>query len=204
MTTKQTGLVAILRGLTPPESEPIGEALYAAGFRCLEVPLNSPDPYKSIQRLRASLPADCAIGAGTVLTVRDVHLAREAGSSLVISPNTNPEVIRATVAAGMRSYPGVATPTEAFAAVQAGATRLKLFPANTIGIAGMLAWRAVLPEDVEMLPVGGIVSADLPAWAKAGAGGAGIGTTLYQPGRSAADIGEHAAELIAAWTGAGR
>lgn len=202
MTCRQTGLIAILRGLTPPESEPIGQALYAAGFRSLEVPLNSPDPYQSIRRLRASLPEDCAVGAGTVLKAAEVQVAREAGSTMIVSPNTNLDVIRATVAAGMRSYPGVATPTEAFTAIDAGATSLKLFPAESIGIPGMTAWRAVLPAEVDMLPVGGIDRANLARWAAAGAGGAGIGTTLYKPGRNAADVGARAAELVAAWAAA--
>jgi 2-dehydro-3-deoxyphosphogalactonate aldolase len=202
MTASSTGLVAILRGITPEESESIGKALYAAGFRALEVPLNSPEPFESIRRLRASLPGDCAVGAGTVLTVEDVQRAREAGSDIIVSPNANPEVIRATVAAGMRSYPGVATPTEAFAAVHAGATSLKLFPSGAVGIAGMKAWRDVLPAEVEMLPVGGVDSSNLAEWIAAGAGGAGIGSSLYKPGRGADDVAARAAALMAAWLGA--
>ncbi|CCQ44444.1 KDPG and KHG aldolase family protein [Pseudarthrobacter siccitolerans] len=194
--------MAILRGLTPPESEAIGAALYAGGFRSIEVPVNSPDPYRTIRRLRSSLPDDCTVGAGTVLRTAEVQLAHQAGSTMIVSPNTNPKVIRAAVAAGMRSYPGVATPTEAFTAIDAGATSLKLFPAESIGITGMRAWRAVLPPEVEMVPVGGIDAANLARWAAAGAGGAGIGTTLYKPGRNAADVGARAAELIAAWTSA--
>lgn len=200
MSQQQTGLIAILRGLTPPEAETIGTALYTAGFRALEVPLNSPHPYKSIRRLRDSLPQDCLVGAGTVLTTSDVGLAQSAGSDMIVSPNTNPDVIRATLETGMLSYPGAATPTEAFAAINAGASRLKLFPAETIGVKGMKAWQAVLPNGVEMLPVGGIDHSNLPLWAAAGAGGAGIGTTLYKPGRNAADVAARATELIAAWT----
>ncbi|NQD86889.1 2-dehydro-3-deoxy-6-phosphogalactonate aldolase [Paenarthrobacter sp. CM16] len=202
MSRTPTGLIAILRGLTPPESEAIGQALYAAGFRALEVPVNSPHPYESIRRLRENLPEDCIIGAGTVLRTSDVELARAAGSNLVVSPNTNQEVIKATLAAGMLSYPGAATPTEALAAIEAGATSLKLFPAETIGVSGMKAWRAVLPGDIEMLPVGGIDTENLPVWAHAGAGGAGIGSTLYRPGRSAGEVGTRAAQLIAAWAAA--
>lgn len=202
MSSSSTGLIAILRGLTPEEAPEIGRVLYTAGFRSVEVPLNSPAPFESIRRMRSSLPADCSVGAGTVLTVEDVLRAREAGSDIIVSPNTNAQVIRATVAAGMRSYPGVATPTDAFTAVQAGATSLKLFPSDAVGIAGMKAWLAVLPADVELLPVGGIDSSNIAAWAAAGAGGAGIGSTLYKPERSADDVADRAAGLIAAWRNA--
>jgi 2-dehydro-3-deoxyphosphogalactonate aldolase len=197
-----TGLVAILRGITPAEAEAIGKALYETGFRSIEVPLNSPDPLESIRLIRAALPEDCAVGAGTVLTTGQVELVREAGSDMVVSPNMNTDVIRATVAAGMRSYPGVATPTEAFAAIDAGATALKLFPADSVGIGGMQAWRPVLPPGTELLPVGGIDAENLGAWVAAGAAGAGIGSTLYKPGRSADDVATRAAELMAAWRSA--
>ncbi|KHL04228.1 2-dehydro-3-deoxy-6-phosphogalactonate aldolase [Sinomonas humi] len=199
-----TGLVAILRGITPPEAETIGHALYAAGFRYVEVPLNSPDPLESIKLIRAALPDDCAVGAGTVLTVGQVELAKEAGSDIIVSPNMDQDVIRATVGAGMRSYPGVATPSEAFAALAAGATALKLFPADSVGIGGMQAWRPVLPPGTELLPVGGISASNLGEWVAAGAGGAGIGSTLYKPGRSADDVAHRAAELMAAWRNAAR
>jgi 2-dehydro-3-deoxyphosphogalactonate aldolase len=197
-----TGLVAILRGITPPEAEAVGHALYDAGFRYVEVPLNSPDPLESIRLVRAALPDDCAVGAGTVLTPEQVERARDAGSNIIVSPNMDQDVIRATVAAGMRSYPGVATPTEAFAALAAGATALKLFPADSVGIAGMQAWRPVLPEGTELLPVGGIGASNLGDWVAAGAAGAGIGSTLYKPGRSADDVAARAAELMAAWRSA--
>ncbi|MCH6470198.1 2-dehydro-3-deoxy-6-phosphogalactonate aldolase [Sinomonas terrae] len=199
-----TGLVAILRGITPPEAEAIGRVLYGAGFRYVEVPLNSPDPLESIKLIRAALPEDCAVGAGTVLTVGQVELAKEAGSDIIVSPNMDQEVIRTTVGSGMRSYPGVATPSEAFAALAAGATALKLFPADSVGIGGMQAWRPVLPAGTEILPVGGISSSNLGEWVAAGAGGAGIGSTLYKPGRSAEDVGQRAAELMAAWRDATR
>ncbi|GAB2889968.1 2-dehydro-3-deoxy-6-phosphogalactonate aldolase [Neomicrococcus lactis] len=199
MSTSPTGLIAILRGITPEESEPIGEALYGAGFRSIEVPLNSPEPFDSIRRMRNFLPADCAVGAGTVLTLDDVVRSQQAGSDIIVSPNANTDVIRATVAAGMRSYPGVATATEAFSAIEAGATSLKIFPSDVVGVAGMKAWLAVIPANVEILPVGGIDSANLGTWASAGASGAGIGSTLYKPGRSVKDVTERAKELIAAW-----
>lgn len=194
-----TGPIAILRGITPPEAEDIGRVLYAAGFRYVEVPLNSPDPLESIKLIRAALPEDCAVGAGTVLTAGQIELAKEAGSDIVVSPNMDQDVIRATVAAGMRSYPGVATPSEAFAALAAGATALKLFPAESVGIGGMQAWRPVLPPATELLPVGGITASNLGEWVAAGAAGAGIGSTLYKPGRSAADVATQAAALMAAW-----
>lgn len=199
-----TGLIAILRGITPPEAEDIGEVLYAAGFRYIEVPLNSPDPLESIKLIRAVLPEDCAVGAGTVLTVGQVELAKEAGSDVVVSPNMDQDVIRATVSAGMRSYPGVATPSEAFAALAAGATALKLFPAESVGIGGMQAWRPVLPAGTELLPVGGIAASNFGDWVAAGAAGAGIGSTLYKPGRRADDVAAQAAELMAAWHAATR
>jgi 2-dehydro-3-deoxyphosphogalactonate aldolase len=198
-TAPSTGLVAILRGITPAEAEPVAKALYAAGFRAIEVPLNSPDPFESIKTMRSVLPEDCAVGAGTVLTVEDVERAREAGSNIIVSPNTDSQVIEATVKAGMRSYPGVATATEAFTALKAGATSLKLFPSDAVGIDGMKAWLAVLPSNVELLPVGGVDSSNLAAWAAAGARGAGIGSTLYKPGRSAEEVATRAAELMTAW-----
>ncbi|HKU36419.1 MAG TPA: 2-dehydro-3-deoxy-6-phosphogalactonate aldolase [Paenarthrobacter sp.] len=198
-TNPATGLVAILRGITPAEAEPVAKALYAAGFRFIEVPLNSPEPFESIRTMRNALPNDCSVGAGTVLTVEDVERAREAGSNIIVSPNTDSQVIEATVAAGMRSYPGVATPSEAFRAIKAGASSLKLFPADAVGIEGMKAWLAVLPSHVELLPVGGVDKSNLGAWADAGARGAGIGSTLYKPGRPAEEVAERAVELVAAW-----
>jgi 2-dehydro-3-deoxyphosphogalactonate aldolase len=201
-TTPSTGLVAILRGITPAESEAVAKALYAAGFRSIEVPLNSPEPFESIRIIRGALPEDCSVGAGTVLSVQDAERAREAGSDIIVSPNMDPQVIEATVRMGMFSYPGVATPTEAFAAIKAGAGSLKLFPSDAVGIDGMKAWLAVLPSDVELLPVGGVDSDNLAAWAAAGAGGAGIGSTLYKPGRTVEEVSARAVELVAAWRNA--
>lgn len=201
-TTPSTGLVAILRGITPAESEGVAKALYAAGFRSIEVPLNSPEPFESIRIIRGALPEDCSVGAGTVLSVQDAERAREAGSDIIVSPNMDPQVIEATVRMGMRSYPGVATPTEAFAAIEAGAGSLKLFPSDAVGIDGMKAWLAVLPSDVELLPVGGVDSDNLAAWAAAGAGGAGIGSTLYKAGRTVEEVSARAVELVTAWRNA--
>jgi 2-dehydro-3-deoxyphosphogalactonate aldolase len=195
-----SGLIAILRGITPDDAVAIGEVLVDEGYSALEVPLNSPDPFTSIARLRAALPDGFAIGAGTVLSTADVARSSVAGSSIIVSPNTDPEVIQASVALGLASYPGVATATEAFAAVRAGALSLKIFPSDVVGIAAMTAWRAVLPPDVEMLPVGGIDASNLADWARAGAGGAGIGSALYRPGDTPDDVRRHARETLAAWS----
>lgn len=199
MTHPSTGLVAILRGLSPGEAPEVGDRLYAAGFRAVEVPLNSPDPLASVRVLRERLPRDCAVGAGTVLTVEEVRAAHEAGAGIIVSPAMDPEVIAETVRLGMRSYPGVATPTEAFAALRAGARSLKLFPSDAVGIAGMTAWRAVLPADVEFLPVGGVDAGNLRDWVAAGAGGAGIGSSLYRPGVPGPELSARADALVLAW-----
>ncbi|GAA2785854.1 2-dehydro-3-deoxy-6-phosphogalactonate aldolase [Saccharopolyspora taberi] len=199
MARNGTGLVAILRGVTPDEVAGIGAALVAAGVDAVEVPLNSPDPFTSVERLATSLGDECLVGAGTVVDVADVARAADAGARIVVAPNTDQAVIAAALDAGMRPYPGVATPTEAFAAVAAGARHLKLFPADAVGIGGMKAWRAVLPPDVELLPVGGVDGTNLAAWAAAGAGGAGLGTALYRPGDAAEQVGERARVLRGAW-----
>ncbi|UNX54849.1 2-dehydro-3-deoxy-6-phosphogalactonate aldolase [Georgenia sp. TF02-10] len=198
-TPPASGLIAILRGLTPPDAVEIGRAVLEAGFDALEVPLNSPEPFESIARLRAALPAGTALGAGTVLRPEDVARAADAGSSIIVAPNTSPAVIAAAVARGLRAYPGVATATEAFTAVGAGATSLKIFPADLVGITGMRAWRSVLPPEVELLPVGGVDAANLADWARAGAGGAGIGSALYRPGDDAATVHARAVAMRAAW-----
>lgn len=195
-----TGLVAILRGVRPDEILAIGGALIDAGFTAIEIPLNSPDPFDSIERLAAAAPQQCMIGAGTVLSVDDVARAESAGARITVSPNANTEVIAAAVQRGLRPYPGVATPTEAFSAVDAGARSLKLFPSDAVGISGMKAWRAVLPADVEMLPVGGVDEHNLADWIAAGAGGAGLGTNLYRPGDNAADVGRRARTLQDIWS----
>lgn len=199
-TAFRSGLIAILRGVTPDEAVPVARAAFENGFAAIEVPLNSARPFESIARIRDALPADCAVGAGTVLSVADVMRAKDAGAGIIVSPNTEAAVISATVAAGMRSYPGVATPTEAFAAVAAGARSVKLFPSTAIGIEGMHAWRSVLPPDVEMLPVGGVTPENTTAWAAAGAGGAGIGSALYKPGTPTEEVARIARAFAEAWT----
>jgi 2-dehydro-3-deoxyphosphogalactonate aldolase len=199
MPSSPTGLIAILRGLTPEDAPEIGRALYGAGFRTLEVPLNSPNPLESIRLLRKELPSDARVGAGTVLSRAQVADVAAAGGQFVVSPNANAEVIAAAQAAGMPSYPGVATPTEAFAALEAGATALKIFPSETVGIAGMKAWSSVLPAGTQLLPVGGVDDQTLTAWLQAGAAGAGIGSWLYKPGRATNEVATRAASLVAAW-----
>lgn len=197
------GLIAILRGLTPQEAPAIGEALYEAGLRRLEVPLNSPDPLDSIRVLASRMPADCRIGAGTVLRAEDVPRVRDAGGTMIIAPNTDTAVIAAAVEQGMESFPGVATATEAFAALGAGATALKIFPADVIGISGMKAWNAVVPAGTQFLPVGGVDASTLGPWLEAGAQGAGIGGSLYRPGTTPDAAASTARELMAVWTRAG-
>jgi len=191
-------LVAILRGVRPDEVVAIGEELVAAGFTLIEVPMNSPDPLDSVARLVAALGDRAMIGAGTVLTPAQVDSVREAGGRMVISPNMNADVIRASVAAGMVSLPGIATPTEALAALDAGATALKLFPAEAASPAVLKAMRAILPRETRVLPVGGIVPDGMGPWREAGATGFGLGSALYKPGLSADAVGANARAFVAA------
>lgn len=191
-------LVAILRGVTPDAVVGVGEALVDAGFTLIEVPLNSPDPLTSIARLAGAMAGRAQIGAGTVLREAEVAAVRAAGGTMVISPNANPGVIAATAAAGMVSLPGIATPTEAFAALDAGATALKLFPAEGASPAVLKAMRAVLPKAARVLPVGGITPEGMAPWRAAGAAGFGLGSALYQPGIDAAEVGRRARAFVAA------
>lgn len=180
-------LIAILRGVRPDEVEAIGDALVEGGVRIIEVPLNSPDPLDSIARLSARFEGRALIGAGTVLNVDQVEQVRAAGGWLIVSPATNVNVIAATVAAGMVSCPGYFTPSEAFAALDAGAHALKLFPAEAASPAVVRAQRAVLPKQARLIVVGGIGPDDMAQWFAAGADGFGLGSGIYRPGQSAAD-----------------
>jgi 2-dehydro-3-deoxyphosphogalactonate aldolase len=192
-------LIAILRGLTPEEAEPVGAALVEAGFRCLEVPLNSPRPLESIAILRRSFGDVALVGAGTVLTATAVDEVASAGGEIIISPNCNPAVIGATKAKGLISLPSFFTPSEAFAALDAGADALKLFPAEAAGPSALKAMRAVVPASVPVFPVGGIDPDVMGDYRRAGATGFGIGSSLYAPGRSAAEVSKRAGALVAAW-----
>jgi 2-dehydro-3-deoxyphosphogalactonate aldolase len=189
-------MVAILRGLTPARAGDIAALLYRAGIRIIEVPLNSPEPFISIARLAALQLPDCLIGAGTVLSEQDVHRTYQAGGRLVVAPNCDASVIRAAVKLKMRVMPGVATATEAFQAIAAGAYELKLFPAVSYGPAHLQALKTVLPASVRVLPVGGIGAADIPAWLAAGAGGFGFGSELFRPEYSLEEIDARAQRLM--------
>lgn len=195
---RQAPLVAILRGLTAAEAPAVGDALVEAGFTLLEVPLNSPDPFDSIRLLADRLAGRAMVGAGTVLTTDHVARVQDAGGTLIVSPNTNPEVIRASVAAGLVSLPGYFTPSEGFAALAAGATALKLFPADGTTPAFLKAQRAVLPKATRLLAVGGIVPDNLEPWRAAGADGFGLGSNLYRPGKTADAVGAEARRYISA------
>lgn len=191
-------LIAILRGVRPDEVVAIGEKLVAAGFTLIEVPMNSPDPLDSVARLVAALGDRAMIGAGTVLTVDQVAAMRDAGGRMVISPNTNIDVIRASAAAGLVSLPGIATPSEALAALDAGATALKLFPAEAASPTILKAMRAILPGGLRILPVGGIVPEGMAPWRQAGAAGFGLGSALFKPGMTADEVGARARAFVAA------
>jgi 2-dehydro-3-deoxyphosphogalactonate aldolase len=191
-------LIAILRGVRPDEIEAIADALLDAGFTLIEVPLNSPDPLDSIARLARRCGGRAVVGAGTVLRAADVAAVQKAGGTMIISPNANLDVIRATAAAGLVSLPGIATPSEAFAALDAGATALKLFPAEAASPAVVKAMRAVLPRDARVLPVGGIAPDTMAPWLKAGAAGFGLGSALYAAGMSAAEVANRARAFVAA------
>ena len=180
-------LVAIIRGVTPEEAEEIGAALYEGGIRIVEVPLNSPRPLASIERLARSLGDRAMVGAGTVLEPEQVAQVRDAGGEVIVSPNVHAPVIEAAAAAGMVSLPGYFTPSEAFDAIRAGATGLKLFPAEGASPAVLKGQKAVLPPHVPVLVVGGVSPGSMRPWLDAGAQGFGLGSGLYKPGQSAAD-----------------
>lgn len=193
----QCPLVAIIRGVAPGEAVEIGEAIFEAGIRIIEVPLNSPDPLASIERLATRFGDQALIGAGTVLEPGQVAQVAGAGGRLIVSPNTNVAVIEATVAAGLVSSPGFFTPSEAFAALSAGAHALKFFPAEGGSPKVVKSMKAVLPPDVPLLVVGGVAPDTMEPWIEAGADGLGLGSGLYRPGQDAAAVARQAAAYVA-------
>ena len=189
-------LIAILRGVRPDEVLDHAQALYAAGIRAIEVPLNSPDPLESVARLAKAFGETCVVGAGTVLSVAQVEAVFAAGGRLIVSPNADAAVIARTVALGMYSAPGVGTATEAFAAIAAGANHLKLFPAATYGPSHLKQLRAVLPQDVAVLAVGGVGPDTMRDWFAAGSLGFGLGSELYKAGQSVVETSAKAARIV--------
>ncbi len=196
---RQMPLVAILRGLDPTHAVAVGEALLESGFRTLEVPLNRPGALECIALLARMLPADALVGGGTMLTVADVDAVHAHGGRLMVSPNCDARVIARGVELGMLCAPGVATPTEAFAALRAGAHALKLFPAEMVGHGGLKALKSVLPTGTELWPVGGISPESMAGWAAAGASGFGIGSQLYAPGASGNEVLARGRRYVHAW-----
>ena len=195
-------LIAILRGLKPEETEGVVGALIETGFRAIEIPLNSPDPFQSIEIAAKMAPADCLIGAGTVLSVDDVASLDAAGGKLMVSPNADAEVITAAREKRMVTMPGVLTPTEALVAAKAGATGLKFFPASIIGPAGINAIRTILPKDLVIAAVGGVSDRNFSEYTSAGITAFGLGTSLYKPGMTAADVRERATVTLSAYDAA--
>ncbi|WP_299955175.1 2-dehydro-3-deoxy-6-phosphogalactonate aldolase [uncultured Roseobacter sp.] len=192
-------IIAILRGITPPEAPAIAQALIDASITRIEVPLNSPDPLESIGTLVRSYGDNALVGAGTVLTTEEVNAVAEVGGRLIVSPNCDVEVIRASKALDLHSWPGVFTPTEAFAALQAGADGLKLFPGAMAGTSGLAAMRSILPKGTLVYAVGGAGPENFDQWIAASADGFGIGSALYKPGMSAEDVAAQASRIVAAY-----
>lgn len=191
-------LIGIIRGVTPGEAEAIGEAIFDSGIRIIEVPLNSPEPLQSISKLAAKFGDRALVGGGTVLEPEQVATVKAVGGRLIVAPNTNVEVIAETAEAGLVSCPGYFTPSDAFDAIEAGATALKLFPAEGAAPAVLKSQRAVIPRDVPIFVVGGVTPDSMQAWLEAGADGFGLGGGLYQPGQSAAETSEKARAYVAA------
>ncbi len=195
----ECGIVAILRGVSPDEAVAVAQALYDAGIRVVEVPLNSPAPFISIAKLAQSFAGKMIVGAGTVLTLQDVNILKSAGGEISVSPDCNAAVIARAKELQMEPLPGVFTPTEAFSAIRAGASHLKLFPAEAASPAVIKAWKAVLPKQVKIYAVGGVTPDNMADWLEAGASGFGIGSSLYKPGMSVDAVGEAAGKLVSAW-----
>ncbi len=192
-------VIAILRGLRPSEAEPIGRVLLDAGIDRIEVPLNSPDPLDSIAALAAAFGDRALIGAGTVLSAQQVDQVAKAGGRLIVSPNCDAQVIGRSVALNLQSWPGIFTPTEAFTALSAGATGLKLFPGSMAGPTGLAALRAVLPQGTQVYAVGGAGPENFDSWIKAGADGFGIGSALFKPGMTPSEVAERARRIVSAF-----
>jgi 2-dehydro-3-deoxyphosphogalactonate aldolase len=196
------GLVAILRGVKPDEIAAIGDGLVDAGFEAIEIPLNSPDPFRSIEILAKRVPAGVLAGAGTVLSAADVIRLHDVGGRLLVTPNVDPDVIHKSVELGMVSMPGVFTATEALLAIKSGASALKFFPASALGPSGVNAIRAILPKDAVIGAVGGVADADFSAWMAIGVSTFGLGSSLYKPGASADDVAAKARRAVAAYDAA--
>ena len=196
---RECGLIAILRGVRPDEVLDVALELYSIGFRIIEVPLNSPEPVQSIRNLRSGLPADCVVGAGTVYLPDQVEAVRAAGGSLIVMPHSAGAIIAAAADAKLDVLPGVATPTEAFTAFAAGITLLKFFPADHLGPTAMKAWLSVLPNEIGLIPVGGICPENMSSFVSAGAVGFGLGSALYKPGLTAREVKHRGEQFVAAW-----
>jgi len=195
----ECGLIAILRGITTAEVEAVGQALVEAGIRVAEIPLNSPDPFASIEKMAAAFKGKLIVGAGTVLSVQDVNVLKAHDGQISVSPDCNEAVIARARELGLEPVPGVFTPTEAFAAIRCGATHLKLFPAEAASPLTVKAWRAVLPKHVKLYAVGGVTPANMQGWVDAGVAGFGIGSNIYKQGATAAAVAKSAKEFITAW-----
>ena len=200
----EPGLIAILRGVVPERVLGVAEVLYAAGFRAIEVPLNSPEPFASIAALAGAVQRDCLVGAGTVLDADDVRRTHAAGGRLVVAPNFDAAVVAEAIRMAMQVLPGIATATEGFAALRAGATQLKLFPAASYGPRHLQALRTVLPKGIDILPVGGVAADQIPDWLAAGAAGFGFGSELFRPDYSRAEIARRAQLIVQAFRDARR